>query len=145
MIVQIFFYKRLHFYKQLQFVCAAKRYIWDFLRHSVCLCLRRWLQYSIRKQLSSVSHTSTYLYNIDRRSVSRADQDAVVFRERHQILRQNDNNDACRITSLRHVLVLLYVHRHRQTYSTPLIMHQSQHRLYCVIMNSKGTCAVPTP
>jgi len=41
--------------------------------------------------------------------------DVVVLGERHLLLRQNADHDACRVAGLRHILVLLHVHRQRQT------------------------------
>jgi len=42
------------------------------------------------------------------------DQRTVILGKRHLILWLNDDNDACRITRLCNVLLLLNIHRHRQ-------------------------------
>ena len=76
----------------------------------------QWIFLSIKGVRAVWIDSFSHLYDADWRSESWTDEDAVVFGERHLILRQNDGNDACRVTSLRHVLVLLYVQRQRQTY-----------------------------
>jgi len=80
----------------------------------------QWIFFSIKGVRAVWIDSFSHLYDADWRSESWTDEDAVVFGERHLILRQNDGNDACRVTSLRHVLVLLYVQRQRQTCNTHL-------------------------
>jgi len=75
--------------------------------------------------------------------VSGADKDAVVFRERHQVLRQSQNDQPGCVADLAHVLVLLYVHDQTQTCSKAIV--DGRRRLWCCILtNSTKHCSCLT-
>ena len=73
------------------------------------------VQWETDKQAAAFSRELCYLHDGDWCGKAGAHQGTVILGKRHLILRLNDDNDASCVTCLCNVLILLNIHRHRQT------------------------------